>query len=336
MLPASARAVLDEVEGLDPALTAGLWEAGRAWAGRPIDAALPSFKTYDSDELAGCGKGSGAFPAFSITGRACALGCAHCGGRILEPLIPAGPPNLFERMVRTMHDRQGLRGLLLSGGSNVRNEVGFERYLPAVTRLKRDMPGFEVAVHTGLVDRRRAQMLAAAGVDVAMLDIIGHQSTVNDVYNLDRPVADFEASLEALVATGLEVVPHIVIGLHFGRLLGEVAALDIIARHRTRSVILIVLMPYLAQKDRFVMPAIADVASVMGEARRRLPDRRLLLGCARPAGAHRVATDCAAVLAGFDGIAHPADAAVRLARAINRLPAASPSCCGVPSCRAAA
>ena len=63
--------------------------------------------------------------------------------------------------------------------------------------------------------------MEAAGIDVAMTDMIGAQDTIHDVYHLDRPVADFEKTLAALTATSMEVVPHIVIGLHYGRLLGE-------------------------------------------------------------------------------------------------------------------
>ena len=251
-------------------------------------------------------------------------------------MIPTGPPDAFERTVHTMHERQGLRGFLLSGGSNLRNEVPFERYLPALKRLKAAIPNLEVAVHTGLADERRAALLADAGVDVAMLDIIGAPETIRDVYRLDRPVADFELSLANLVATGLDVVPHIVIGLHFGRLLGETSAIDIIARHKTRATIAVVLMPHLAVAGRFQTPSETDVARTLLAARRKLADRTLLLGCARPAGRHRALTDAYAVLAGIDGIAYPADGALALARALGRLPGRSPSCCGIDRCRSAA
>lgn len=315
-------------------LVEALWRSGRHSVGRPFLGAAPSFKTYASDELAGCGTG-GAFPAFSITGGACALQCGHCRGRILEPMLAATTPEALERQVRDMAARQELRGFLLSGGSNRRNEVPFERFLPAVKRLKRDMPRLEVAVHTGLVDAARAELLADAGVDVAMLDIIGAQATVAEVYNLDRPVADFEAALAHLVAAGLDVVPHVVIGLHFGRVLGEAAALEIIARHQTRAAILVVLMTHLAD-ERFAAPDACDVARVMGQARVKLADRQLLLGCARGFGAERRRIDAYAVLAGLDGIAHPSEGAVTLARALGREVVASGACCGVAGCRKAA
>ncbi|MCP8937564.1 radical SAM protein [Alsobacter sp. SYSU M60028] len=325
--------VLDDV-GMPEALARDLLDAGRAFHARGLLAATPSFRRYDSDELGAC-RGSGAFPAFSITGGACALNCKHCRAGILKPMIPTGDPAAFERKAREMIASRGMRGFLLSGGSNPRNEVPFEPYLPVVARLKRDHPGLEVLVHTGLVTARRAAALKGAGVDVAMLDIIGSARTIREVYHLDRPVADFEASLVALAAEGLAVVPHIVVGLHFGRLLGEHEALDIIARTQTESAILVVLMPAYADPG-FGRVDPLEAASFLAAARARLPDRRLLLGCARPHGPDRALIDVAAVLAGLDGVAYPADEAVRAARALGRPVDRQGACCGAASCARAA
>mgnify|MGYP006148798749 CR=1 FL=1 len=58
-------------------------------------------------------------------------------------------------------------------------------------------------------------------MDTAMMDVIGSDETIREVYHLDRPVDDFESTLAALCSTRMQVVPHIVIGLHYGRILGE-------------------------------------------------------------------------------------------------------------------
>ncbi len=87
----------------------------------PMRFYTPTFRAYASDELKGCGKAS--FPAFSITGGACALNCDHCQAKILEPMIPATSPAELDRKVRDLVLLKNLRGFLLSGGSNRRNEV---------------------------------------------------------------------------------------------------------------------------------------------------------------------------------------------------------------------
>ncbi len=318
--------MLGELDGsdIDQALLERLLAVGAPFAGRPLHAAAPSFRAYAADDFP-C-QGAAAFPSFSITGAACALGCAHCGGRILAPMRPAGPPERFEATVRALAARGTLRGFLLSGGSDRRNEVRFEPYMPAVRRLKRDHPGLEVAVHTGLVDARRAAVLA--GADVAMLDIIGDADTIRQVYRLDRPVADFAAALGHLVAAGLRVVPHVVVGLHRGAIRGEAAALDIIARHPTPAAILVVVMPHLAEPG-FAPVAPAAAAEIFALARGKLADRMLLLGCARPPGRPRALLDLYALAAGFDGIAHPAQGVLTLARALGRPVAPTPRCCGL-------
>ena len=229
---------LQEIEPFDDLpFDRGLVDALEAAAGKrplgPMRFYTPTFRAYASEELRGCGKAS--FPAFSVTGGACALNCDHCQAKILEPMIPATSPAELDRKVRDLVLLKDLRGFLLSGGSNRRNEVPYDRYYPIIEKLKRDFPYLRIAVHSALLDERRAKLMEAAGIDVAMLDVIGAQETIRDVYHLDRPVADFEATLAALAATTMDVVPHIVIGLHYGRLLGEENALDIVSRHRVAA-----------------------------------------------------------------------------------------------------
>ena len=294
----------------------------------PLRLYTPTFRAYSNEELKGCGKTS--FPAFSITAGACALNCDHCQAKILEPMIPATSPAELERKVRDLIVLKDLRGFLLSGGSNRRNEVPYERYYPTVEKLKREFPHLRIAVHTALVDERRARSMEAAGIDVAMTDIIGAQETIREVYHLERPVADFEATLAALCATSMQIVPHIIIGLHYGRLLGEANALDIVSRHAVDALVLVVVMPFYAPAERpFATVPPEDVAKVFVEARRRIRSAPVQLGCARPAGRHKIMTDAYAVMAGFDGIAYPAEGVVALARAVGRPVEQEHACCSI-------
>jgi uncharacterized radical SAM superfamily protein len=324
--------VLAGVEALDGAdidetLIAAMEARAAAATSRPIRFSTPTFKEYETGELSGCGKNS--FPAFSITAAGCALNCDHCQKKILEPMIPATKPEMLDQKVRDLVLLQGLQGFLLSGGSNARNEIRYERYYPVLEGLKRDFPHLKIAIHTALTDEAGARRMEAAGVDTAMMDVIGAQETIRDVYHLDRPVEDFEATLAALAATSMEVTPHIVIGLHYGRLLGEADALDIVARHDVHALVLVVIMPFYAKPGTFATPATSDVGSIFLEARDRLADKSVLLGCARPPGMHKRVTDAYAVMAGLDGIAFPAEGAVAVAEAIGRPFEQAHSCCSI-------
>ena len=294
---------------------------------RPIRFSTPTFKEYASGELSGCSKNS--FPAFSVTAGACALDCDHCKAKILSPMIPATDPEMLDRKVRDLILLQNLQGFLLSGGSNRRNEIKYERFYPVVEKLKRDFPHLKIAIHSALIDEPRAKAMESAGVDTAMMDVIGDDDTISQVYHLDRPVEDFEASLAALTATRMEVVPHIVIGLHYGRIRGEARALDIIARRNVHSLVLVVVMPIYCAPGTFRTPETADVGRIFLTARARLADKPVLLGCARPAGMHKRVVDAYAVMAGLDGIAFPAEGTVALAEAIGRPYEQQHACCSI-------
>ena len=296
-------------------------------AARPIRFSTPTFKEYTSSELQGCSKNS--FPAFSITAGECGLNCDHCQKKILEPMIPATRPAMLDEKVRRLIETEGLNGFLLSGGSNKKNEIPYARYLPVVEKLKRDYPDLKVAIHSALLDERRAKAMESAGVDTVMMDVIGAEDTIRDVYKLDRPVDDFEETLAALCTTSMEVTPHIVIGLHYGRILGEANALDIVSRYPVTALVLVVIMPFYAKPGTFVTPETADVGRIFLEARERLPDQQVLLGCARPPGMHKRVTDAYAIMAGLDGIAFPADGAVSVAHTIGRPFEQAHSCCSI-------
>ena len=311
----------------DRGLVERLQRAAAACPPRPLVAATPSFQAYATSELSQCC--SEAFPVLSVTGGACALGCDHCQAKVLAPMIPALTPEVLDAKVRGMARTRRLGGFLLSGGSNRRNEIAYERFYPVIERLKRDMPDLRIAVHTALLDRARARAMAEAGVDTAMMDVIGSAATIREVYHLDRPVDDFAATLDAHCASGMAVVPHIVIGLHFGRIVGEREALSMCAARPIDALVLVVVVPVHARPGLFLTPDLGEVAELLVEARRLLPDTPLHLGCARPHGVYRRTLDAYAAMAGLDAIAFPSEGCLSLARAIGRPIDQRHRCCAI-------
>ncbi len=287
----------------------------------------PTFKAFASSEISGCGKS--AWPAVSITGGDCKLQCDHCKAKILEPMIAARSPEDLWRVVNEQING-GAQGMLLTGGSNHRNEVEYDDYYATIRRIKDSFPEFKIAMHTALVDMDIARRMEDSGIDAAMMDVIGSQDTITQVYHLRRSVDDFEKTLEYLVSTKLKVVPHIVIGLHYGHLLGEWNALEIIQRHQPQAVVLVVVMPFYAPENRpFVTPDSREVGRFFMDARAALPDVPLLLGCARPPGRTKVEIDSYAVMAGLNGLAHPSDGMVELAVRLERDVRVTPACCSI-------
>ena len=111
--------------------------------------------------------------------------------------------------------------------------------------------------------------------------------------------------------------------------LGEPTALDICSRYDIHALVLVVIMPFYAKAGTFETPDTAAIGRLFLDARRKIADRQVLLGCARPAGMHKRVTDAYAVMAGLDGIAFPADGAVAVAEAIGRPADQQHACCSM-------
>lgn len=311
---------------LDAALV-GEMQRRRGDAAGVIDFYTPSFKAYATSEIPACGKN--AWPAVSITGPDCKLQCDHCKGKILASMIPARTPEDLWQVANRQIER-GACGMLLTGGSNHRNEVEYDPFYPTIRRIKDVFPEFRIALHTALVDGDGARRMEDSGIDAAMMDVIGAQETITQVYHLKRSVDDFERTLENLVATRLKVVPHVVLGLHYGRFLGERRALEMLRRHTPSAVVLVVAMPFYAPAHRpFAVPGSLEIGRFFLDARAMLPDMPLLLGCARPAGRAKAEIDAYAVMAGLNGIAHPADGMVGLAAQLGRKARIASACCSM-------
>ncbi|MEE8431990.1 MAG: radical SAM protein [Candidatus Desulfatibia sp.] len=307
-----------------------VWE--KALAARPngnhkIVLNLPSFKQYSTSELSNaCSNKS--FPAVSITGGECMLRCEHCRGKLLEPMIPATTPTDLLETAASLAS-QNAEGILISGGSDRGNRIPFKDFLWAIEKIKNTYD-LRIAVHTGLIDSRDARGLSDAGVDTAMIDVIGSDETISHIYHLDKSVEDFEASLENLCSTSMKVAPHIVLGLHYGKMLGEWKALEIVARHSAETLIVVVAMPYYAKDpSKFPAPPAEEVGKFLAECRRKLPEKEIALGCARPGGEYRQRTDLYALAAGVDGIAFPADGTLEAAGKLGLKAEVSYACCSM-------
>ena len=315
---------------LDAGLISSLeadWASLDSSAVPPINFYTPTFKAFQTSELSDCGKS--AWPAVSITGGECKLQCDHCKAKILEPMIPARSPEDLWRVVNEIVEGGG-QGMLLTGGSNHQNHVEYDTYYSTIRRIKDEFPEFKIAMHTALVNEDIAKSMEQSGIDAAMMDVIGSQDTITQVYHLRRTVDDFEATLEHLVNTKMKVVPHIVVGLHYGRLLGEWNALEMISRHLPDAVVLVVVMPFYAPESRpFVTPDTSSVGRFFMDARKALPTTPLLLGCARPPGRAKMQIDAYAVMAGLNGMAHPSDGMVELAARLERRVKVTPACCSI-------
>lgn len=292
---------------------------------RSIHFYAPGLRRYRTSEYAE--QDAARFVSVSVTGGACALRCEHCQSRVLEGMHGLGGRGLYE--VAADLKARGAGGILVSGGSDRRGRVPLLRHAPDLARIRSEL-GLLVRVHPGLPDEETAAALAEGGVDGAMLDVIGAEATIREVYHLDVGVGEYEAVLERLERHGVPLVPHIVLGLHWGKMLGEWEALAMVARHPPACLVLVVLMPLTGTPMRDVTPPpVEEIGNFFSTARRALPQTPIVLGCARPLGAVKADIDRRAIEAGLDGIAFPSEGIAALAREAGRPLRFHDACCGV-------
>lgn len=268
----------------------------------------PGLKRYATEEFTQ--QNPRAFLPISLTGGACALQCDHCKAKILDPMIAPDQEQGLFNLCKKLAD-SGTEGVLISGGSRKDGGVPVLKYVDDIARIKQEL-GLRVLVHTGLVSENTARELKQAGVDGVMIDIIGANETIRDVYHLDATTQDFDRSLEWLVKYEHSVRPHIILGLHYGKILGEYHALEIIKKYPVHALILVILTPLVGTPMYGIAPPeVSELEEFFQEARVQMPDTLIMLGCARPLGEHKLAIDRAAVDCGLNGIAYPADGIIR-------------------------
>ena len=269
---------------------------------------------------------SGKYPAASITGADCALQCDHCRGRILEPMIQTKTPEALKAECRRLAE-QGNHGVLLSGGCDELGRLPWKDFIPVIREIKHESDLY-VSVHCGLLDDETAMELKEAGVDQALIDVIGDDETYRKLYNVPFGVSRIESSLASLNRAGLPVVPHIVCGLHYGKIRGEKNAVEMISRFDVQQVVIVSLMTLSGTPLQGIeTPEPEEIAEIIVDARLKMPNVLMSLGCARKRGSTRL--ELLALDAGINRMALPGDEAIARAAEYGLEIKYQRTCCSV-------
>jgi len=298
------------------------WEIRCAHHPPELSFAVPGAKRYETGHYRNT---RWRFASISLTGRHCELQCDHCRGRMLETMLPASNPDALLTHAQHLLER-GCEGLLISGGCDLDGAVPVGPYLSAIARVR--SLGLRVIVYTGLLDRETVEGLKSTGVDQVLLDIVGDEATIRRILHLERTPADYEHALAMVREAGIPVAPHVIAGLHYGELRGELDAMEIIRRHGADVVVIVVLRP-LPHTPLAHTPVMAadTVGRLVAVARLLFPATPLTLGCARPSGLLKAEIERLAVLAGVNSLAYPDPATVNLASALGLRTSFVESCC---------
>jgi uncharacterized radical SAM superfamily protein len=241
-------------------------------------------------------------------------------------MYPAYTPKELVNLCKTLK-QQGAIGCLISGGCLPDGSIPLDNFIDALAQIKKEF-GFTISVHTGIITPSIAKRLAAANVDSALIDVIGSNETIKEIYRLNVTVEDYEKSLKALYEAKIPLVPHVLVGLHYGKLKGEIKALEMISKYSPSAVIIIAFMPIRGTFMENVAPPLPeDIAKILVIARFMMPNTPIVLGCMRPKGLHRVQTDMFAINIGVNAIAFPSVEAIKLAESKGYEISFSSLCC---------
>jgi uncharacterized radical SAM superfamily protein len=296
------------------------WQKARDVFGNEFTFYLPGMIRY--------GNQRGRYPAVSITGNSCDLMCEHCRGRLLEPMIQVETPEeLVEKCSRLK--RAGACGVLLSGGSDRRGSLPWPKFTQAIQRIKK-ATDFFISAHIGFPDPQTCQELKNAGLQQALVDVMGDHNTASRVYHLES-MKTVENALQSISQTGIPFVPHVVAGLFYGQIKGEYQALDMISRYEPASLVVVVLTPLKGTPMAVVdPPSPVEIARLMATARLLMPETPIALGCERPRSKDGLLLERLALLAGATRMAVWSEETVRFAQELGLEPRYQPTCCSVP------
>lgn len=221
------------------------------------------------------------YPSISITGDYCSLMCDYCRGRYLRGMKRVLTPKELYDLVRKLY-KDGINGVLISGGFNTEGSLPIEPYIPVIKDIKKDFR-IVISIHTGLISKSLASKLRDAGVDVVDYELIVDNYVIKEVMHLrGKEYEDFLKTYDELVKYGPPyIIPHILIGANYGKVLTEFKAIDILRDYNPSVTVLLILKPTENTPMNNVKVSIDEVVEVFKYARRRLSSE-IALGCMRP------------------------------------------------------
>ncbi|MGD9818179.1 MAG: radical SAM protein [Desulfomonilaceae bacterium] len=270
----------------------------------------------------------GKYHAISLTSKECLLNCEHCKGQLLRSMPESQTPEeLLDYAIAA--DKRGDIGILLTGGCDNDGLLPWERFVSTISEIK-SRTNLRISIHPGQLNYETAVLLKTAGVDQALVDVIGSDETAEDVYHLKEGVRTVIRTMDALSNAEIELVPHIIFGIHFGRILGEYQALEILQKYPINKYVVVVLNPIKkTPMEKVIPPDPMEVARFIIKARFEMPGILASLGCARPGGKYKEVVDSLAIKAGINSIAIASDKAVNLALSLGLDIQYKSSCCSV-------
>jgi uncharacterized radical SAM superfamily protein len=253
------------------------------------------------------------FEPVSVTGDRCDLSCKHCNKHYLKHMQQADSEESLRKLASSL-SKDGVSGLVLSGGTKKDGSVPVYEFAEALKRIKEET-GLRMSAHTGVLTDEQAKSFSLF-LDAALTDVVGDAETVKEVLGLPGGPEDYRRTLQLLRDAGVKnLSPHIIVGLRFGKISGELAALDLLREFSPENIVIVVLIPTKGtEMENISPPGIDDVSKIISIARLMYPKTNISLSCVRPGGRYRLSLDAEAVKSGVNKMAVPSKSAYKMAK----------------------
>lgn len=234
------------------------------------------------------------FPSLSVTGHQCSLNCPHCKTKYLKNMIPVETPDkLLDEALKL--SKEGVNGFLLSGGTDPKGKVPLDDYYPVLKEIDKKTD-LIVNIHTGIPSKEDIDRIKGSGIDFVSYDMIGSDETIDKIYGLDLDVEDYKEGYDLLFEAGVNIVPHITVGLDEGDIVGEYEATDIVSESET------IILNSLIPSDFGNAVSKKDFLSIVNYAFENT-DAEVIVGCMRERG--RAELEIESIKHGVEGIVIP-------------------------------
>jgi uncharacterized radical SAM superfamily protein len=211
----------------------------------------------------------------------------------------------LETFLMDLSRNQGV-GALISGGSDLDGSVPLLNFLDTIKIVKKET-NLIINTHTGLLNEETAKKLTEANVDIVSFDINMDEDVIKNIYHMDIELTEYKRAIDLLKKFNLNIIPHICIGLHYGKLHKELESLKFIKETigNPSLIVVIALIPPKNPKVKFDTPLPEDIAKVICLIRFIFPETEISLGCMRPRGNYKVKIEKLALQAGITRIELP-------------------------------
>lgn len=251
----------------------------------------------------------------SVTGEECALNCAHCNGHYLRHM-KFSLSNIDET-------KQEAKSYLVSGGCDSEGAVPLRNHVDMLRTLSKN---HKVIAHTGLIKKEDVPLISPY-IYAVSFNMIGEDSTIKEVYNINKTTKDFVEGYNAL-RKEVKTFPHITIGLHRGEVKGEYNALDMLYKFGAEAIVFNVFIPTQDTEFEDIQPPnLNAVQDVISYAKQNMDGIPIYLGCMRPGGSYREKIDTFCVKSGIDRIVIPSKSARGLAKNMGYEITEGEECC---------